>query len=88
MIIVNAWISMKKQEMKDFITRLCSLPDGREQIDDCTMNTLADPFALGREMSRVHHHLHEALPRMQARQGEDALMMKLKALLAHFESIV
>lgn len=89
MIIVNAWISNKKQDMKEFITRLCSLPDGREQIDDGTMNTLADPFALGREMSRVHHHLQEALPRMQAKHGaDDPLMLKLKALLAHFESIV
>jgi hypothetical protein len=87
MIIVNAWISNKKQEMKEFITKLCSLPDGREQIDDCTMN-VADPFALGREMSRVHHHLAEAVPRMSAKYGDDALMLKLKALMVHFESLV
>jgi hypothetical protein len=82
MIIVNPWINKRKQDMKDYIDKLCSLPT--EPVDEVPVKQ--DPLTFGREMGKVHTQLKEALPRLTTKYGTtDKCMGQLITILDYYD---
>jgi hypothetical protein len=82
MTIANPWLNKKKNDMKAFLEKLCSLPN--ETIDEDPVKR--DPQQFGREMGRIHSHLEEARERLIEKYGaDDKQVEKLVSWLDRYE---